>query len=170
MLGLVVDVIIGRYVESDEGSSSIVTADLANRMYSQCGHGSVTLTNGRWQQDATQPELGTVEGFGEQFGDVTADGQPEAIVTFACTTGAGTVSPYVVVLTMSDGEARTIGEFDGYAPTVNESNGRGISLIVSTDHYAETDPLCCPSSRDEVTYTLDGFKLAETESQTFPND
>lgn len=159
--------LITRSMHSDS-PDTIQAVDLANRTYTECGGDLRTLRNGAWQQNPDQPELGTIEGFSQQYGDVTGDGKPEAIVTYDCTIGVSTAVPYVVVFEMVDGALNSIGEFDGYSPSLHNIGGRGTSMSVTLSHYTDDDARCCPSLQDEVTYTFDGIRLSQTDTQTFP--
>jgi hypothetical protein len=92
------------------------------------------------------------------------NGQDLLIVPFA-SGGSGGVFDALLFTGVKTDKPR----FIGYVPSPNGHLEIGISegrLIVSTPNYGPGDSSCCPSSRDIITYAIDGITMTKLSSRT----
>ena len=138
----------------------------------------------------TRDKQGFVDGMGiylssVSYGDVTGDGQEEAIVTMSIVTGGSALPNIVYIYTLKGSKPRLLWAFDtgdradGGLRRVKAENGRllvelyGNGKILGKDLGAEDKTnrgACCPTffTRARYKWTGNGFRLA-SKPKVLPN-
>lgn len=97
------------------------------------------------------------------FGDLTGDGQPEAVIPFQCS-AADTAPAQVFVYTGTAQHPRQLATLPlgGTQPmlSVRSATIANGTLLLSGDGYTPHDPLCCPSLHTTITYQWNGTNFA----------
>jgi hypothetical protein len=115
------------------------------------------------------------------FGDITGDGEEEAVVVLGIQNRGSAISDYVYVFTLERGLPRIIWEFqtgdraDGGLRQVYAKDGElvvelfGKNRVVGGDLMLGDEPLCCPSSFTRAYYRMVNRVLKFQRSEVEPN-
>lgn len=144
--------------------------DFANRSYEIfCEDASqvtpIELVDGQWTSPMG-PTYGVVDGFDVAYGDVTGDGQDEALVLITCAAGAGSNAwTNTVVIESTEGGVTQVGQ-----PIPSRTELLGGELIGQEPYYEDDDPMCCPSSMLVSTWVLRNGGWSQEQSKVVPYD
>jgi hypothetical protein len=101
------------------------------------------------------------------YGDLTGDGDDEAVVHVVCAFGANGAEDTVHVWRLSGRRVVHVASLreppasitGPLPPSVSDVAVDGDAVEVTWTHYAADDPNCCPSEQTVITYQLDGATL-----------
>jgi heat shock protein HslJ len=134
--------------------------ELANATYQSelSASGSVTLVNGEYR-DPSQAGTALIMSNYAAFGDVTGDGQEDAVLVLIAT-GGGSGTFYYLTVVQHQGEAlldaRTL---IGDRVRLNSLQIAGKQIVVDMLQAGPNDPQCCPSIQAIQRYQWTGAKL-----------
>lgn len=126
----------------------------------EAGGGRVRLVAGKYQDNKNNL---TVERAPSRivYGDVTGDGQPDALVPLRTLTGASSTLNHLALVTVHDGKpvnvsSLPLGDRIGLQSVTITRGEINVEMIV----HAPDDPQCCPTLRviRHYRYANEGFK------------
>ncbi len=142
---------------------------LANATYMGIYDQPVTLTNGSYEGEpfveggASRPTVTFVEAA---YGDVTGDGQADAVVYLAENSGGSGVFSYLAAVVDQEGKPVNVATtLLGDRVRVNSITIENGEIEVDMVQAGPNDPACCPSRHVVKTYALQGDQLVETSSR-----
>ena len=111
---------------------------------------------------------GIVDTRGAQYGDLTGDGQDEALVAVTADGTFGNLAYFVVSLV--DGSPKTIWQATADPGSRNglELRFSGAALVETVGVYGPEDPQCCPSLLQESVYAWDNGTFQLLDRQLIP--
>ncbi len=100
------------------------------------------------------------------YGDLNADGQPDAAVALWVTTGGSGTNIYLVAMLDQAGNPQQVAaDLVGDRVQIQQLSVQAGKIILAAKAFAKGDPMCCPSLNVTRTYALDGTTL-KVESET----
>jgi uncharacterized membrane protein len=136
--------------------------------------GPVTLTDGRYEGEpfvpgaASRPVVRLVAGM-TATGDLTGDGNDEAVVVLAHNSGGSGVFMYLAVVRDSDGNVENVATTNlGDRVKVLSLEISDGELAVQLVQHGPEDPMCCPTQEVRREWSLDGHELVETTQPLEP--
>jgi heat shock protein HslJ len=138
---------------------------LANMAYTGIFEHAITLTNGRWEGDpfmaggSSRPAVGLVDDF-ILTGDLTADGNDEAVVLLWESTGGSGTYSYIAVTSLRDDKPHTL-DTALVGEHVQVRAGRIVGNRIELDvvQQGPRDAACCPSQKATRSWDLDASGL-----------
>ena len=145
--------------------------ELANATYQGIYEEPVTLTDGKYEGEpfveggASRPTVTLIPGP-IAYGDLNGDGQAEAVVLLAESSGGSGTFVYLAVVANQDGQPVNVATtLLGDRVQVNSMQIENNQLVVDMVQAGPDDPMCCPSQQVIKTYELQGGQLVEVSSQ-----
>lgn len=147
--------------QSPEVCGEGLSEDVTNRLP------SISLSEG---QSGTIDETNLTELFvGEDvaYGDISGNGEDEAVVHALCTYGANAREHSLQVWDVSDGAAKVVAtvpeppqDVTGpFPPDVRSFEVSDGALVVSWSRHEDDDPHCCPSGEVQMSYRMVGGEI-----------
>jgi len=120
----------------------------------------IQLRNGKYVEAGVGFECGIREVV---CGDLTGDGNDEAVVVLWCNGGGSEVLDEGFIYTVRKGRAVSIAKFKGGSRQtgIDHVKIEGGLLIVDRRVPAPNDPVCCASYYNTTTYRWDGKRLVQ---------
>lgn len=134
--------------------------------------GTVTLTDGRYEND-TDMIISVLDTSKIQYGDLNRDGKDEAILLLHSNTGGSGTFTELVVASAADNQVFDIAttllgdRVTIYSVIVTDTD----KILVDMLTQGANDPFCCPTSRVNAEFVLNGDTLEAvnvTEIETIP--
>jgi len=156
---------------SPTSTTSLTMVDWANFTYISSCYGNTQpfkARNGKAQNQLVHFQIYTPI----TYGDLTGDGQPEAVIRYSCT-GADFGGVHVFVYSGTANHPILLGEL----PLIVK-DGQGGNWSIETVHianqvlqlsgrgYSASAPHCCPDLRVEASYRWDGKHFISTQFKT----
>jgi heat shock protein HslJ len=145
--------------------------DLGNATYHGIYDEPVTLTDGTFEGEpfeeggASRPTVTLVDDP-VGYGDVTGDGQTEAAVLLAESSGGSGTFIYLAVVTAEDDQPVNLATtLLGDRVQVNSIQIEDNQIVLDMLQVGPDDPFCCPSQHVVLTYQVEGDQLVEISSQ-----
>jgi len=167
IIAVVVAVIVVRRDDGRKDRTSQPTlgpASLQNAAYQldDVEGGRVRLKAGKFEDASSRVWVTLLDKIG--YGDLTGDGSPEAVVVLATNTGGSGVFHTLAVV--KDVGARPINIASADLGDRIRLNGLAIdydAVYVDLIKHGPSDPMCCPTMRVSLVFSLDGdvLRLAE---------
>ena len=136
--------------------------------------GPVTLADGRYEGEpfvpgaASRPIVRLVAGM-TATGDLTGDGNDEAVVVLAHNSGGSGVFMYLAVVRDSDGDVENIATTNlGDRVKVLSLEISDGELAVQLVQHGPKDPMCCPTQEVRREWSLEGHELVEIRQAPKP--
>lgn len=145
--------------------------ELANATYSGIEENPVTLIDGRWEGEpyegeASFPSVGIAGDF-YLTGDLSGDGDDEAVVLLWSGSGGSGTFNYLAVANRKSDEIRTLGVVEiGDRVQVRSGRIEGGLILLDVVQHSEDDGACCPSELATRSWSLVGDQLKEGETDT----
>lgn len=156
---------------SPTSTTSLMTVDWANFTYNSSCYGntqSFKAHNGKAQNKLIHFQMY----MPVTFGDLTGDGQPEAVVRYSCT-GADFGGVHVFVYSGTASHPILLGELPSIVKdeqggnwSVETARITNQMLQLSGRGYSASAPHCCPDLRVGASYRWDGRHFVSTQFKT----
>lgn len=147
------------------GARAIRRVDFQNFAYRPaCTDSEIRARAGTYSRDEGDDKVSFEVWKRVAYGDLTGDGNEEAVVVSNCNTGGTGNFTEGYVFTMRGGSAVSVGELamgdraDGGIHTVDVRDGL---LVVNRYGVGPSGGACCPEFVESTTYRLSGAKLAQ---------
>jgi heat shock protein HslJ len=136
--------------------------------------GPIALVGGQWEREpyapdgASRPRVVVAPGF-RATGDLDGDGQDEAVVVLAQSSGGSGTYNYLAALDRVDGGVRNVATVAlGDRVDIRSASIDGGTLQVSVLRAGEGDAMCCPGELADLAWTLgaEGFSPAASAGVT----
>jgi heat shock protein HslJ len=151
--------------------TGLAPVDLMNATYQGIYAEPVTLTDGSYEGEpfveggASRPTVTFIE-TPITYGDVTGDGQAEAVVLLAENSGGSGTFVYLALVVNQDGQPVNVATtLLGDRAQVDSMSVENNQIVVELVQHGPDDPMCCPSQRVIKTFALQGDQLVEISSQ-----
>lgn len=130
----------------------------------------VTLKDGLWEGEpcapggASRPTVSLARGF-RVTGDLDGDGEEEAVVVLALSSGgSGTLNHLAVVKRADGGVSNVATAVLGDRVAIRAARIADATLRVSVVRAGDGDAMCCPGELADLAWTLSGGRLAPAGS------
>jgi heat shock protein HslJ/LysM repeat protein len=152
--------------------AGLSTQELGNATYHGIYAEPVTLTDGKYEGapfvegGASRPTVTLIpEPVG--YGDLNGDGQADAAVLLAESSGGSGTFIYLAAMVVQDGGPQNVATtLLGDRVQVQSLTIEAGQIVVKELTFGPDDPMCCPSQEAVKTFELQGDQLVETSSQT----
>lgn len=122
--------------------------------------GSIALVGGQWEGEpyapdgVSRPRVVVAPGF-RVTGDLDGDGQDEAVLVLAQSSGGSGMYNYLAALDRADGGVRNVATVAlGDRVNIRSASIGGGTLQVSVLRAGEGDAMCCPGELADLAWTL----------------
>ncbi len=156
--------------------AGLAPGDLMNATYQGLYPEPVTLTDGAYEGEpfveggASRPTVTFIDSP-IAYGDVTGDGQAEAVVLLAENSGGSGTFVYMAVLANQDGRPVNLATtLLGDRAQVDSMTVENNQVVVDMVQAGPDDPMCCPSQQVIKRFELQGDQLVELSSEIVGED